>query len=281
MRRNNLFIILALLAFGPTAWAQWTGSGTENDPYQISSADDWNTLATNVNAGTNYYKGTYFKLTENISVTTMVGQGTNRFQGRFDGDGKTITFNVTATEDYCAPFCRISGATIKNLHTEGTITTSYRYAAGIVAYTRFTSKIQNCRSSIIIRSSHAGFSGHGGIVALKANVSSSTPTIEGCLFDGKILSTGTEASSWCGGIVGYTNGQTLTIKNCIYKPAALADGETYADGSTFYNNSTNSQPTTTVTLKNCYYFSTLGTAQGKQARSILPWPLLERLPSTT
>ena len=269
MKKLSL-ILLALIALTQGAWAQSTfsgGSGIENDPYQINSADDWNTLATNVNAGTNY-KGTYFKLTNDISVTTMVGQGTNRFQGRFDGDGKTITFNVTATEDYCAPFCRISGATIRNLHTEGTITTSYRYAAGIVAYTRYTSKIQNCSSSVTILSSHAGFSGHGGIVALKANVSYSTPTIEGCVFDGKIVSTGTEASSWCGGIVGYTNGQTLTIKNCLVKLAALGDGETYADGSTFYNNSTSSQPTTTVTLKNCYYFSTLGTAQGKEVRSI-------------
>ncbi len=254
------------------AWADSSfggGDGSAKNPYIINTTAHWDQLATDVNAGTNY-KGTYFQLTDNISVTSMVGQGTNRFQGRFDGNGKTITFNVTATEDYCAPFCRISGATIKNLHTAGTITTDYRYAAGIVAYTRYTSKIQNCHSSVVIRSSHAGFSGHGGILALKAEVSSSTPTIEGCLFDGKILSTqtGDNASTWCGGIVGYTNGQTLTIKNCLYKPAALADGEAYAGGSTIYNNSTNSQPKTTVTCENCYYFDTLGDAQGKHARSI-------------
>ncbi|MBQ1845719.1 MAG: hypothetical protein II132_07270, partial [Desulfovibrio sp.] len=129
-------------------------------------------------------------LTTDISVTTMVGKDTKRFMGRFDGNGKTITFNATATEDYCAPFCRISGATIKNLHTAGTIETAYRYAAGIVAYSRYYSRIENCRSSVTIRSSHAGWAGHGGILGLKAEVSYSKPTIEGCIFDGKILTTG-------------------------------------------------------------------------------------------
>ena len=48
MKKLSLFLLLALLGFGPMAWAQWQGSGTEADPYQIRSTADWNTLANNV-----------------------------------------------------------------------------------------------------------------------------------------------------------------------------------------------------------------------------------------
>jgi len=44
MRSNKLFLILvALLSFAQTAWAQWSGTGTQDDPYKITSTADWNT----------------------------------------------------------------------------------------------------------------------------------------------------------------------------------------------------------------------------------------------
>ena len=243
------------------------GSGTVSDPFLISDTEDWNHLAQAVNDGINF-NGMYFVMTNDINVTTMAGQGSNRFRGNFDGQGHTITVSYTGiTEDYCAPFRHISGATIKNLNTTGTIETSGRYAAGVVAYTRYYSKIENCHSSVVIRSSHAGWAGHGGILALKANVSYSNPTIEGCVFDGKILSTGTtdETKTTGGaGIVGYTNGQSLTIKNCLYKPAALGTGEMAVACATIYENASgsSSHPTTNVTCTDCYYTEVIGSVQG-------------------
>lgn len=42
------------MAFTPMAWAQFSGgTGTEADPYQISSTDDWIQLCANVNNSTN------------------------------------------------------------------------------------------------------------------------------------------------------------------------------------------------------------------------------------
>ena len=275
--QKRLCLMLALLSTMVLgAWADGGssfggGDGSVKNPYIIKTAAHWDQLASDVNGGTNY-KGMFFQLDADISVTTMVGQGTNRFRGTFDGDGHTITVNYTGiTEDYCAPFCRISGATIKNLHTAGTIETSGCYASGIVAYTRYYSRIENCHSSVTIRSSHAGWGGHGGILALKAWVTQSEPVIEGCLFDGKILTTGASATIGCGGIVGFTNGQTLTLKNCLYKPAALETGETAVACYTLYENS-GGKPST-VTCTNCYYDlgdlqSPTGAAQGKQAHSI-------------
>ncbi|MBR2228918.1 MAG: right-handed parallel beta-helix repeat-containing protein [Prevotella sp.] len=246
------------------------GNGTVSDPFLISDTEDWNHLAQAVNDGINF-NGMYFVMTNDVGgdlqspVTKMVGQGSNRFRGNFDGQGYTLTVSYTGiTEDYCAPFRHISGATIKNLNTTGTIETSARYAGGVVGYTRYYSKIENCRSSVTIRSSHAGWAGHGGILGLKANVSYSKPTIEGCVFDGKILTTGETATTGGAGIVGYTNGQTLTIKNCLYKPATLGTGETAVACATIYENASSSgaHPVTTVTCTDCFYTEVIGSVQG-------------------
>lgn len=84
-----------------------SGAGTEDDPYLISSADDWNKFASNVSVGFNY-SGKYVKLTEDISVTTMVGNSeTNSFQGTFLGDGEhTLTFNHGTAEKFSGDFGR-------------------------------------------------------------------------------------------------------------------------------------------------------------------------------
>lgn len=55
------------MAFGQTAWAQQNpfsgGNGTEETPYLISSAEDWNTLADYVNNGNDDYKASCYQLT--------------------------------------------------------------------------------------------------------------------------------------------------------------------------------------------------------------------------
>ena len=239
------------------------GLGTQASPFQISTTSDWNDLSDAVNSGYNF-NGVYLQLTNDISVTTMVGQGDNRFCGNFDGQGYTITVSYTGiTEDYCAPFRCISGATIKNLNTTGTIETSSCFAGGVVGYTRYYSTIENCHSSVTIRSSYAGDGGHGGILGLKANVTMSKPTVEGCVFDGKILTTGETATTGCGGIVGWTNEQSLTVKNCLYNPAALGDDETAVACSTIYGEHGGS-----ITCTDCYYTEAYGTAQGTHGYTV-------------
>ena len=245
------------------------GEGTQSDPFLISTTADWTELATAVGDGYNF-NGLYLQLTNDISVTTMVGQGDNRFRGIFDGQGHTITVDYTGenavTEEYAAPFRNISGATIKNLNTTGTIETSNRFAGGIVGYTRYYSTIENCHSDVTIRSSYPGEGGHGGILGLKANVTQSEPTVEGCVFEGKILTVETteEAkTTGCGGIVGWTNGQSLTVENCLYKPAALETGETAVACSTIFGEHGGA-----ITCTDCFYTEAPGTIQGTQAYTV-------------
>ncbi len=92
--RQKIFLIFAILCMvAQGAWA-WNGNGTEANPYQISSVDDWNTLCAKVNNGTSTYSGKFFKLKADITVeetfsttpTKMVGCSENlNFRGTFDG----------------------------------------------------------------------------------------------------------------------------------------------------------------------------------------------------
>ena len=86
-RTFNLILTLALwFTMAQTTMAAITDSGTADDPYLISSTEDWNTFANNVNNGTSY-SGQTVKLNADISVTTMVGTYDNPFNGTFDGGG--------------------------------------------------------------------------------------------------------------------------------------------------------------------------------------------------
>ncbi len=263
--------------FPHTVWADSAfggGDGSAKNPYIISTSDQWDLLGTDVAAGTNY-SGKYLRLDEDISVTTMLGTGTSGndakpFKGTFDGNGHTLTFNKTNDDDdvAVAPFRFVTSATIKNLHVDGTITTSKRHVGGLVGRAYGTSLIQGCRVSTVIKSSVSGDGTHGGIVSIKPDWTNAHLTIDACVFDGKIVSTGTvggdlqSPTTHCGGFVGYTSYGSLTITNSIYAPATPADGETAIDSEkTFYRSP--AKGAGTITMANCYYIQTMGEAQGK------------------
>ena len=153
--------------------------------------------------------------------------------------------------------------TVSGCTATGTISTDGKYAAGLVGIVQGTATITDCLSSVTINSSTAGDGTHGGIVA----VVTGSGTITGCVFNGKLLSknTGNDATGNCAGFVAWGNG---TISNCLYAPAAIEGDEAevvagtgdYPSG-TFYRG-------TAPTVTNCYYTRALGTAQGKQLRTI-------------
>lgn len=257
------FVLLCMVTQG--VWAQWTGSGTEADPYQISTADDWNTLCTYVNNGSSTYNGKHFLMTRDISVSRMVGtrssEGTfNVFQGTFDGGGHTLTVNYTTDAEFCGPFCFTYGATIKNLRTAGTINTSNTYAGGVVGRNGTASlTLTNVTSSVTINSTHSGKTYLGGLVgyAIQARLT-------GCAFTGSLKGTN---STHCGGLLGYKTYESdqtrkAVFVDCLFCPTSVTVGST--GFCTIANNSTGG----VVEITNCYYTLSLGTAQGKRAHSI-------------
>ena len=259
------FVVNPALYFG-------TGNdGSKTKPYTISDADGWNFFcdALQDNDTWNRFTGKTVKLENDIKVSRMAGSSQHDFKGTFNGNGKTLTVNYDTDEQYAAPFRNAEdGCVIENLHVAGTITTSAMNAAGIIGNQFGTVTIRNCRSSVTIKSSKSGDGTHGGFVAIKGNSNKAHLTIEGCVFDGKIVSIGNDATTCCGGFVGWRKDQgSLTISNCLYAPAEIKNGETEVgtEGSaTFARNG--------GSISNCYYTRALGTEQGTHAYStaILP-----------
>ena len=242
------------------------GSGTEEVPYLISSEAAWNYLADQVSAG-NTYSGKYFRQTEDISVSTMVGAtSSHKFSGTYDGDGHTLTVNYNSTAQYAAPFSYADGATFKNLHIAGSITSSAKYVASFVGYSYGSNTFLNCRSSVAITSSITGDGTHGGFVGILEgdNVSDYTVTFEGCVFNGKLLGSNTTN---CGGFVGWSQTHRkirINLSNCLYAPQevtiSISGCQTFSRGqvlSDIFSTNTNN-----------YYIESLGGTQGKQACSI-------------
>ena len=189
-----------------------TGSGTEGDPYVISSDDDWTSFANSVNSGFTY-SGEFVKLTKNVNATVNVGLRNNEpFSGTFDGDGHTLTVTLTANAastsgntEGIAPFHFIRNATIKNLRTAGTITSTTNHTSGLVGFSEGTNTFQNCVVSTTLNVKYyvGGFIGHS---------QSSSITIRDCLFNGTVNGS---SSTYIAGIWGWNGGGSGSIVNCL------------------------------------------------------------------
>lgn len=238
------------------------GHVTAEAQVTIRTAEEWNTFASNVNSGTTY-SGQTVTLTADITITTGVGSSDlNSFRGTFEGGGHTLTLNLTHSsggDAWIAPFRYINGATIKHLHTAGTISTNGKMAGGIVGDSWGTSTIQSCRSSVTISSSVVNNDNDGTHGGLVGRVNDGTLTINDCLFDGSITYSGSDNSKKtgsCGGFVGWKEA-SLVLNRCLQ--AGDLSGISSSGGATFCRFNSGSVDFTT-----CYYRTAYGTAQGTQ-----------------
>ena len=248
--------------------------------YTINNQNDWFNFCDKVNGG-DTFSDKYVKITCNDHwlpiVSEMAGTDeTHSFQGVFDGNGHTITFNVTvtATEDYCAPFRHVKNAVIKNLRVNGQIYVSGKFTAGIVAASHGNLTITNCRSSVGIHSSRSGDCTHAGFVAL-LNGADNAITINNCVFDGEF--TTTNGTTNCAGFIGWPVHNKPIIKNSIMMPEKVDAGMIE---KTFARFPDGFEPTIT----DCYFVNTgdLPTNQGTQSGyATLPENAICKLITTT
>ncbi|MBR2184466.1 MAG: hypothetical protein IJ897_03465 [Prevotella sp.] len=170
------------------------------------------------------------------------------FNGIFDGQGHTLTVNLTSTANVCGVFRYVAdGATIQNLRIAGTINGAHRWIGGFVGEGTGTYYINNCISSVTINTTYSGDGVQGGFVAAQRG----TLYMNDCIFNG--VFNGPNAYTW-GGFVGWYYGSS-TLTNCL----VLCDeyNVRMSDVATFIAMS--------GTLNNCYYKTPIGTAQGTQA----------------
>lgn len=226
-----------------TPWLfNFEGYGTVNVPYLITSAEDWDRLSMIIAAGGLGYDHNSFRLTADISVTTMLGTDEYPFRGVFDGQGHrlNVNFNEPALSK-CAPFRRFAGGTIKNLIVTGTIVGG-THSAGLVGCTESGwNQIRNCivATNITVSGSN-GYRHMGGIVGHGA---SATLTMEGCVFSGSMSTT----KDYAGGLLGWSDGSTLNITNCLFAGS-------YSGGASFHPIAIRAKNRTmSGTVQNAYY----------------------------
>ena len=186
----------------------------------IRNASDWHTFAVLVNNAQNQ-SGVDARLEADITTSEHVGVTEGAaYRGTFDGNGHTLTFNKSGfTENYVAPFRYVGNATIKNLHTAGSIQSSGTYATGLVAalINNTTVTIENCHSSVNLNCTGSGDKTLSGFVG---RLQDCTLTIRNCKFDGSFEG----ANSWGhAGFVSWAAPNTnVTIENCLFDPKHIS-----------------------------------------------------------
>lgn len=225
-------MVMALIPFSVSAASVWSGgaaasfesgTGTENDPYIIATANQLAYLAS-LNAETpDACTGKYFKLTSDIDLAnldwTPIGNSTVAFGGHFDGDGHTISgLNFNVEDSNGGLFGKISSATVKNLTVEGPLASSSKYVGGVVGLMSSGSSVINCHSKMELVSAKGaveeGTTGLGGVVGRseKANSNGDYNIIANCTSEANVGEvTGVlYTNSYIGGVVGVA-GATVII----------------------------------------------------------------------
>ena len=230
--------------------ARVTGNGTENDPYQISTADGLKWFRDKVNrAKTSDETKICAVLTANIDLNnepwTPIGPSeSSAYTGTFDGQGHTVknlSVTVNVKPGRAGLFGCVIGGAIRKLTVAGSVscTVDQGWCGGIAGYAK-SETIENCASLCTI--SCKGIDAKvGGIVGYVPDSSPST-IIRDCYNIGNITGGIDNGGSYTGGICGfYLSGQ---IFNC-YNVGEITGGN-YIDKIAVYGYN---EPT------NCYYLS--------------------------
>lgn len=224
----------------------------------VGTKDQWKAFVKSVSEGDDY-SSTTVTLTADIEIaeegnfaaTYMAGTSAHPFTGTFDGQGHKITYTKTGlSENIHGLFRFINGATIKNLRTAGTLSSSGTTMGGIVGQAHGNITIANCESSVTLTRTGEGTDDatYGGIIGVVGDNSTSwTMTVKNCIYNGTI--TVNKSGS---GIVGYVRTNvTLGVSYCLFS------------GSISYTTNTNIANFTRgsgVTLTGCYYLNNYNSA---------------------
>lgn len=173
--------------------------------------------------------GGNYQLTADITVKEPYDKD---FTGTFDGNGHTVTLNITAKTNYVGLFKTLAGgAVVKNVKVDGTVSGT-EGVAGIAAQANGAT-ISGCINCAEISATERHV---GGIVGkLRGG------TVENCYNTGAISSSRTRPINM-GGIAGYVDGGA-SVENCYNTGSITGSGDNTA-AVVGWN---------AATVKNCYY----------------------------
>lgn len=248
---------------------RFNGTGTDSDPYVISSKEELIAMRDMVNSA--FFNGKYgsasYILTSDIDlaneVWTPIGTGnddSNGFQpvfcGRFDGNMHTIS-NLTVNESspYSGLFGKLGTTSkpgrINSINITGKVNSSSDYVGGICGEISYGSSITDSAFAGTV----TGIKYVGGV----AGACQYSGTISNCYTNGKIT-----AESCAGGLLGVSlkagdDGYNVTVKNCYHIGDVSAENSAHVIGFSEINGN----KSTTVEILNCYYLKDCKAVNGE------------------
>ena len=218
-------------------WTQlWTGSGTESDPYTITTTEGLDYLASFVNAG-NDCDGLYFQLGNDIAYTaTSVWNNTSSqednftsistlehpFSGHFDGQDHTVSgIRIYQRDNGLGLFGKLgSGGSIRRVVLANARITGCNVLGGIAGVIEKNAVIEYCTVgadvALFFDDPNGDGSFYGGITAMCEG------NVRYCISSATLIADKKEKeSSPYGGIAG-TVSWTGKVSHCIAKDAVIS-----------------------------------------------------------
>ena len=235
-----------------------TGSGSEDDPYQIGSAEELASL------GGRSFSGKSYRLTEDIDMENVPMQPIKEFaDGTFDGDGHTISnLTISAASGNAGLFAETNSSTVFKdiiLHNVSVTLTGGSYAGvgGLIGKIYGSTTIQGCGVSGVVAYS-SDYSYNSGNVGGLVGYLNGKCTIKESYSQATIKNENNNSSSTAGGLLGKTgNYYTLSVTDCYASGDVTAAGGR-AGGFTGYDYCSSDKHT----YKNCYAAGTVKASAG-------------------
>ena len=289
MKKKVLSLLLTLClamtfvpmaAFAAEAPLFGGGTGTQQDPWRITSQADLIALAEFLNSGNaetfdtenvgvGNCHGYYFKQTADIDLTGVTWEpigysgGGYYFAGNYDGDGHTIS-NATSTGKNDADgfatagifgwvaFGSVENLLVKNANFVATGHNEYSYVGGIAGVC-YGSSIKNCS---VVDSSLESRRDNNNNCAGSIVGYSTGGTFEKCAAENNQVKT----MCYGGGFVGevddtYGVGNS-TFTNCYVAKCTVISETDDSQGTSFSGGFAGEMTDSTLTLQNCYVYQT-------------------------
>ena len=185
---KRLFAVLLAMALCLSLFPVMASAEEAAEPVSIASLDE----ITDMNGS--------YKLSGDITVTEPLGSSSNKFNGAFDGDGHTVTINVTKNDSNVGMFAYLdTNAVVKNFVVNtATVTNTNGTGTGAIAGTS-KGTISDIRVKEI---AVTGMEKTGGLVG----VLESGATLTRCCIDSGTVKKGNTSDSPFGGLVGENSG---------------------------------------------------------------------------
>ena len=290
MKKKVLSLLLTLClamtfvpmaAFAAEAPLFGGGTGTQQDPWRITSQADLIALAEFLNSGNaetfdaenvgvGNCHGYYFKQTADIDLTGVTWEpigysgGGYYFAGNYDGDGHTIS-NATSTGKNDADgfatagiFGWVAFGSVENLHVKNanfvaTGHNEYSYVGGIAGVC-YGSSIKNCS---VVDSSLESRRDNNNNCAGSIVGYSTGGTFEKCAAENNRVKT----MCYGGGFVGevddtYGVGNSTLFTNCYVAKCTVISETDDSQGTSFSGGFAGEMTDSTLTIQNCYVYQT-------------------------